>query len=203
MGFAEGRAGQRTTSDGAPSEYRLTRTTAIAVAEAHGRYMDAVLRGRVFMACQQAAAALGTALTATVATICLYNPSESNVNLVLLQSSIAIPVGTTAGQLVYAVNDTPGQVIPVTTTALTPRNALLGSGQAPVGRVFSIATLPANPVAVRVAAGIISTTPGGVHGIVDDVGGAIILGPNTAVTLQGITTNATGQMGILWEEVPI
>lgn len=201
--LAEGRAGQTTVQDGADRELRLVRTGAVAVADAHGRHYDAVTRGNCFVVSQQAAAALGTALTATAVTLTLYNPAGSGKNLVLLQATLAIPVATTAGFVAYAVNDTPAQAVPATTTATTIRNAQLGSGNASVARAYTAATLPAAPVAVRVLAGIISTTPGGVHTIVDNVDGGIILTSNTAVTIQGVTTNATGVISLLWEEVAL
>lgn len=167
----------------------------------HGKYFDSVDAGRCFMCAQQAAAALGTALTATAVTVTLYNPIGSGKNLVLLQATLAVVVGTTAGQVVYAVNDNIAAAIPATNTELTVRNCKLGGGEASMGKIYSVTTLPAAPVAVRVLAGIISTTPGGVHNFVDDVDGAIILQENTAVTIQGITTNATGQIGLMWEQV--
>lgn len=204
--LAEGRVGQSNIADGSVVELRLTRTGGAAVANAHARYWDAVVRGNVFLAAQQSASALGTALTATAVTLTLWNPPGSGRNLVLMRTTLAIPVATTAGQVVYAVNGTVGQAAPTATTDLASgiQNALVGgAGASPVARVFSAATLPAAPVARRVLAGIISVTPGGVHTIVDDVDGEIIIAPNGIVTIQGITTNATGQIGLSWEEVSL
>lgn len=195
------RTGQGIASDGVPDEGRLTRHKAIAVTDGHARFYDAVQRGNVFMCAQQAAAALGTGLTATAVTLTLYNPSTSPVHLVMMQTTLVVPVATTAGFVTYAVNDDASAAIPATVTALTVRNAKLGSNKTGYAKVYSAATLPAAPVAVRHIAGIISTTPGGVHTIVDNVDGAIQLMPNTAVTIQGITTNATGVISLLWEEV--
>jgi hypothetical protein len=199
----EGEAGQVVTQDGANRTLRLTRYTGLAVTPAHGDYYDAVSRGNCFQASLQSAVALGTALTLTAVTFTLFNPAASGKNLVLLETTLAIPVATTAGQVVYAVNDTPGQAAPTGTAVVTggPKNCLLGSGAASVAQVFSAANLPLAPVARRVLAGIISTTPGGVHHIVDRVDGKMILTPGTMVTIQGITTNATGIIGMMWEEV--
>lgn len=198
---AEGVVGQRTAGDGSDLPYRLTRYLAIAVAEAHGLYYDAISRGNCFYASQQAAAALGTALTATAVTMTLYNPTGSQKNLQLMEVQLAVPVATTAGQVVYAVNGVAGQVAPTGTTVLASgiQNALIGGGTNPVGVVYSAATLPAAPIARRVLAGIVSTTPGGVHSFVDRPG--MILQPGMMVTIQGITTNATGIISFLWEEV--
>lgn len=198
---AEYRVGQGVASDGALDEGRLTRHKGIAVTDAHGRLYDAVQRGNCYVAAMQAAAALGTGLTATAVTLTLYNPSSSPVHLVLLQTTLIVPVATTAGFVTYGVNDDASAAIPTGLTPITTRNAKLGSNKSSIGKVYSAATLPATPVAVRHLAGIISTTPGGVHTIVDNVDGGLQLMPNTAVTIQGVTTNATGAISVLWEEV--
>ena len=189
--------------DGASRAPRGCRYGEAAVTQAHGRYQDAVDRGAVFHASLPAAVALGTALTATGVTFTLANPAGSGKNLVLLQATLAVVVGTTAGFVVYAVNNTPGQVAVVYGTPLAAgiHNAMLGAGDASIAKVCSACTLPAAPIVLRVMAGIISTTPGGVHSIVDDIGGAIVLPENTAITVQGITTNATGVISMMWEEV--
>jgi hypothetical protein len=201
--IADGKAGQNIVQDGAESELRLGRYGALAMMSSHARYYDAVVRGNVFVASLQSAVALGTALTATAVTFTLYNPAGSGKNLVIMQTSLAVVVATTAGFVVYAVNGTPGQAVPATVTVLASgiQNALVGGGSNPTGVVYSAATLPAAPVARRVLGGIISTTPGGVHTIVDQIDGGIVLTPNMAVTIQGITTNATGVIGMVWEEV--
>lgn len=196
-----GQVGTTGVGDGSSRSARGGRYGAQAVMQSHASNFDAVDRGNMFMCSMQAAAALGTGLTATAVTFTLHNPSGSGKNLVIVQTTLAVVVGTTAGFVVYAVNDTPAQAAPATTTALTIRNCNLGAGSASVARVFSVATLPAAPVATRVLAGIISTTPGGVHSIVDMVNGGIILPENTSVTIQGITTNATGVISMMWEEV--
>ena len=199
----EGTAGQRVVSDGADAEIRMGRYGCAAVMDSHARYYDAVSRGNCYIASMQAAAALGTALTATAVTMTLFNPAGSGRNLVLMQTTLAVVVGTTAGFVVYGVNGTAGQAAPTVTTVLASgiQNALVGGGNTAVGVVYSAATLPAAPVARRVLAGIISTTPGGVHTIIDNVEGGIILQPGMMVTVQGVTSNATGVISYLWEEV--
>jgi hypothetical protein len=199
--LSEATVGQRVLQDGNETELRLTRYGGLAVNHANVRFYDCVSRGNCFVVSQQAAAALGTALTATAVTLTLYNPTASGRNLVLIESTLVVPVATSAGQVVYAVNDTAGQAAPATTTAATIRNCLLGAGSASQARAFTAATLPSVPVAVRNLAGIISATPGGVHTIVDNVDGKLIITPGTMVTIQGITTNATGVISLLWEEV--
>jgi hypothetical protein len=202
--LVQGKVGQTTATDGSEENLRLGNTCEVAVMQSHGDYYDAVKRGFVFGASMQAAAALGTGLTATGVTFTLYNASTTK-NLVILETHLAVVVGTTAGFVVYAINDTVGQAAPATVTAISSgiHNLLLGSTNGSVAAVYTVATLPAAPKAIRTLAGIISTTPGGVHSIVDKVNGGIIVSPNMSVTIQGVTTNATGVIGMTWEEVPI
>ena len=171
--------------------------------DSHAQLFDCVSRGNCYTASMQAAAALGTAFTATAVTITLYNPANSSKVLVLLRTQLCIVVATTAGHVDYAVNDTLNQAAPTATTPITVHNAQLGRSIGNVGQAFSAATLPATPVGIGPIAGIVSTTPGGVHSIIDKVDGAIQLYPNSMLTVQGITTNATGLVGFLWEEVDL
>lgn len=191
--------------DGVLNQYlRAGKTGELITAEAHARYYEAVSRGSVFCACNQAEITFGTGLTATAVTFTLYNPLGSPVNLVLLSCGITVRTATTAGHIVYAANVNPAAAIPATNTELVVRNAKL-NGSAGYAKVYSVTTLPAAPVAVRVAgaAGVISATAGAAHLIRDYVEGSIILTPNTAVTVQGITIAGTGIIDMCWEEVPI
>lgn len=198
----EARVAQGVAADGALDELRLTRQKGLATADAHGRYFDAVDRGNCFFACLTSPCTWGTALTATAVTYTLYNPSGSGKNLVLLETTATVITQTAAGSVVYAVNDIPGQVIPVTTTALTIRNCKLGGGASSVARAYSAATLPAAPIAVRNFFSVAATAATGLSPVIltDEVAGRIILPPNTAVTLQGITIAGTGFVSMLWEE---
>lgn len=194
------RAGQRVVSDGSDVEPRLGRYLAQAVMDAHGRYYDAVDRGNCYMGAMQSAAALGTALTATAVTLTLYNPPGSGVQLEVLEATLALVTATLAGFVVLAVNADPG-ASPITTgTAAAIRNCKLNTSAGAKAKLYTACTLPAAPVVHRVLAGVISTTPGGIHSIVDDVGGRIVLPPNTAMTIQGVTTNATGVAAFMWQE---
>lgn len=198
----EARVAQGVAADGALDELRLTRQKGLATADAHGRYFDAVDRGNCFFAQLTSACTWGTALTATAVTFTLYNPSGSGRNLVLLETTGTVISQSTAGSVVYAVNDIPGQAIPATTTALTIRNCKLGQGSSSVARAYSAATLPAAPIAVRNFFSVAATAATGLTPVMltDEVAGRIILTPNTAVTVQGITIVGTGFLSMMWEE---
>lgn len=162
-------------------------------------YEEMVARGEVMCAANQSAVTWGTALTATAVTFTLYNPVGSPVDLVVLWTGITVVTSTTAGSVVYAANVNNAAVIPATNTTLTVRNAKL-DGSAGYGIAYSVTTLPAAPVAIRTLAFGPVTATAGTGTISDDVKGAIVLGPNTAVTIQGITIVGTGLVSMFWRE---
>lgn len=196
-------------ADGNRLNVRLGKNGELIVGQGHARYHEAVSRGRCFHASMQAGASLGTALTATAVTLTLYNPVNSGVNLSLLRSSVAIttvPGGAGTAVYAYAVNVNPLAAVPATNTEAVVRNCLLGSA-AGVAKAYTATTLPAVPVIARVA-------PGGIYwataaaaaapmAVSDDVDGAIVLAPNTAVTIQGIGVATSGIVSLMWEEIPI
>ena len=173
---------------------------------AHCKYYNPVTRKKVWQATLQAGTALGTALTATAVTMTLYNPVGSTVRLILMQVRVAITGVQGAGEDTYvlAANLDPTAAVPATVTPVTPRNCLLGETALPSGLVYSAATLPAVPEAVRVVGSSYFATAVAMNEIAhfDDVDGAIVLAPNTAVTLQNIGIGATGIVSMMWEEVP-
>ncbi len=164
-----------------------------------GEYEEMASRGEVYCACNQAAVTFGTALTATAVTFTLYNPVGSPVDLVLLNVGVTFATGTTAGELVLAANVNNNAAVPGTNTALTVRNARL-EGSAGYGVAYSVTTLPSAPVAIRTVGYVVSTAPVNAGILNDEVKGAVILGPNTAVTVQGITVVATGLVSMFWRE---
>lgn len=197
-----------TRADGSRiDDLRFDKTLAQVVTDAHGRYFEAASRpGRVFAASLQAGTALGTALTLTAVTLTLWNPAGSGVLVSILSAGVAIttaPAGSAA--LVYAVNFNPIGAAPATVTALASgsRAMPLGSEVVPVAKVYSAATLPAAPVAARVLATVLATGSTGVGYFRDDVAGAIVLAPNSCVTIQNIGTAMSGIVDIMWEEIPI
>ena len=187
-------------SDGVTQQYpRTSRMGAWVTTPAHGKYAEASLRGRLYCAANQAEVTYGTALTATAVTFTLYNPIGSPVDLSLLQIGIATRTSSTAGHLLLAANVNNTAAAPATNTELTIRNCKL-DGSAGYAKVYSATTLPAAPVAILALLSMGVTVTG--EGNFVDVDGAITLGPNTAVTVQGITVVGTGILSMVWEEVP-
>lgn len=199
----DGEVGQGVFQDGAREAFRLTRYGGLAVCDSNARYWDAVMRGNCFYAAQQAAAAFGTALTATAVTLTLYNPVGSQRNLVLIEATASVASVTVAGQVVYAINNSPGQAAPASVTKLASgiQNCLIGAGNNSIAAVYSAATLPAAPLAARVFFSCSGTSSPTTETIMDPIDGKLIITPGSMVTIQGITTNATGILSMMWEEV--
>jgi hypothetical protein len=187
-------------ADGSQNLYpTVNRFSSALVAGYSAEYEEYVSRGECYCACNQSVVTWGTVLTATAVTFTLYNPAGSPVDLVLLSTGITFAACSTAGSLVYAANVNNAAVIPATNTLLTVRNARL-DGSGGFGIAYSVTTLPAAPVAIRTAAFGPVTATAATGAIVDDVKGGIVIGPNTAVTIQGITIVGTGLVSMLWRE---
>ena len=211
--LAEIRTGIVRASDGTVNPARAGRFGELICGDTVGKYFELAKQGQLFCASMQGGTTLGTVLQNTAVTFTLYNPSASGVLVSLLECSIsftALQVTTTTIEtLVYAANLNTAAAIPTATTALTVRSALLGAGSGQA-QAFSAATLPATPVVIRVfplnafctvttqlAESSLSAT--------DKIDGAIVLQPNTAVTIQELatTTSASGIISMLWAEIPL
>ena len=187
-------------STGAPSPYTATKSGAIRSSDAHGRYYDATEAGRVFYASGNAGVATPNGLSASSTVMTLYNPANSGVNLALLDISVACTARPAADvAVVLAGNLLVGQAAPTTVTLIGARSGMLGS---PCGRalVYSTATLPTVPVAVRPLLAV-ALAGCNMYSAVD-VGGALIVPPTIMVSIQA-TAAITILPSMTWEEVPI
>jgi hypothetical protein len=173
--------------------------------DAHARYMDAVLNGNVWLACNIASTAV-TALNATATGLILTNPAGSNKWLVLwdigvIQTSTAT---TTANAgIVLAANVNPVAAAVTHTTPLSVRNCLLGASATSVGLADSSATLPAAPVRIRAIwqPSVSATAAVAIPPVVlDNIDGKIALLPGTSVSLSAESALSC-IAHITWEEV--
>ncbi len=188
-------------ADGSSVIYpRTDRYHSLRAVLAVGEYEEITARGEVYCACNQTAVTLGTALTGTAVTFTLYNPIGSPVDLVLLNVHVALATGTTAGEIVLAGNvNNNAAAVTLGGTNLTVYNARL-DGSAGYGKAAQSCTLPVAPVAIRTVGYVVSTAPVNAGIINDEVKGGVVLGPNTAVTVQGITVVGTAQISMFWRE---
>lgn len=217
---AQGIAGPQVAFDGAQPSLRQGRLGELIDGNSVGKYYELGRRGQMFTASMQAAASLGTALTASAVTLTLWNPIGSTVNLAILQTAVnvtAITSAANAASIVYAASlglstglaptaTTPAKVA---STFLGGTNANIG-GATPVGQCYTAATLGATaPIAVRnfplvINQSIANATPTSMNtAAIDYVDGALIVGPGTAVTIQSIATVApSGIISWVWAEIP-
>jgi hypothetical protein len=195
--------GPQVLGDGASVTARAGRTGELDVADTHGRYQEATYRGNVFLASNQAAQSLSTALSATQTGFTLTNPAGSGKLLVVLDACIALasaPAGIST--LVWAANVNTVAAAVTQTTPLTVRSANLGFAGTAVGLAASAVTLPAAPVVVRpVSGGPVATGSVTSAFIRDEIAGSLILQPGTALSLSALTTAISVICGLVWEEI--
>lgn len=178
------------------------------VQDAHGRYLDAVLTGRVFRL--SAAAAGPTAYTGAAAgtpLLAVHNPANSGKTLAIIGAGFAGRAsGSGAGQSGLAFWTGPS-VLPTGTTTV-PTSALSGalSGSAALGFVNTALT---NSTALALALPLATyywATAAGAFMASGwfDVGGLLVVPPGNQVAL-GVTTvplSWTVDVSLLWEELP-
>lgn len=200
--LAELKVGPRIAADSAQIELRGDRTGSLVVSDSHGRYQEAALRGSLFFAANQAGIATPVGLATASKNFTLYNPAGSGRNLVLIDVVVQSQSDAASGGLYLVGNLTATQAAPVTNTAETVRNCLLG-GPAGVGLVYNTTTLAATPVIIRPLPGLVFTTSGMVLGYArDEVAGSIIIPPGIYISIQG-SAAFTLVCSMTWEEVTI
>jgi len=201
-----GQVGPRAAlGDGSENLVRTCRTGEIAVSDAHARYFEACARGNVFCGGNTAAQATSTS-SATATGLILTNPLGSGKYLAILDIEVGVGAAVAAAFEVGLFANINTLAAAVTqTTPITPRNALLGSSLTGVGLLASAATLPAAPTHIRtlLASGWVTATAQSMEVVKDEVAGAIILLPNTAVSIQSVLGTQSIIASMTWEEVAI
>jgi len=206
----EGKVGPVAAADQTVNELRLTKDTAVVTQHAHARYQEAVYRGSVFSAANQASQALtavGTAMTGFV----LYNPINSGKNLVLWEVDIALSAavaGTASAQVISLAGAVgPNVAAPTSTTALTIVNNLLNPASTAVAKAYSTSTtVGVTPTIIKPLFGLQAATAVGlaIFQFDDEIAGQIVIPPGVFVCLAftgGAAPSAISSM--TWEEIPI
>lgn len=147
-----------------------------------------------------------TVLHATCTGLVLENPWGSNKDLIVDNMSFVGSTLTTIRELGIAGNASLSTVGSSTTTAAVIHNARTrGSNvRTGVGKVYSIATLPASPVWIRpIGSARVTTAVNGLPAMVADFKGTLIVPPGGFVCFAALTTAATGLCSITWAEADI
>ncbi len=191
------------TADGAAPNLRSGNLAELITQELHGRYYEQVYRKNMFWAANQAAQAISVALATTYTGLCLSNPAGSGVNLVLNKVGIALSVAPAAIAPIGLITGYLSTGLVTHTAALVPASALIGSGQNPVAKADSQATLVGTPAWTKMLMGgfTAAALPSAGPSLID-LEGAIILPPGAYAAI-GALTAVTGLFSILWEEVPV
>lgn len=201
---AEGRVGPVVAADGTLNPARLERTGGLVVADAHGRYREAVARGGVYggaISGQVTSVGLATGYTG----LCLSNPPGSGVNLSLLKVGYSFIVVFAAGAVIGLMVGWNATEV-THTTPVTPRNKLLANPAAGAGKLDSAATLPIAPTLDTILAsgdtGAITTAPFIPGGLVD-IDGLTEIPPGgfAAIFTSTASGAAGGAFSMAWEEI--
>lgn len=211
---------------GTPAPFTSAPSGGQRVVDAHSRFMDAALGGRLFSAgmtltsISNATFTTGT-LTATCTPIIgLWNPANSGKYLVVLQARLqlvttALSTPTGPGGLVWATSASQSAI----STGITPLSRLSLSASGAVGKGFAntaltglsgslvvqeasgFTTYPINATAAETAAGFMPAAPGGI----DHIDGGFVIPPGGVIALLATTTPVaiSAASSILWEEVPV
>lgn len=178
------------------------------VLDAHGRYMDAVLSGRVFqLSVAGGAATAYTGGAAGTPLIAIHNPANSAKNIIVLGIGIASRVAASAAGTVGfnlwggpSALPTGTQTVPTNLYSLTTGGAS-ARGFANTALTGSTALGLLLPLAsyywATAAAAVIAPS-------YFDIGGLLIATPGNQIALGGTAalTSATYDVSLIWEEVP-
>jgi hypothetical protein len=203
----EGRVGRITSADSGVNPIRQHTDGALVVRSSSAKYADAVLAGRVFVACNQAAVAVTAAMATTYTGFVLFNPAASTVNLVLLRFGYSFTIAAPTAATVIGLMT--GTVVTAATmdaaAAITPRNRLVGSTIASQAIVDNACTLNGTPVLEQVfgQVGTGATTVPLVAQINEvDLDGSMIIKPGSYVAAYSFAANtASAIFSMMWEEV--
>ncbi len=178
--------------------------------DAHARYMDAVLQGNVYVACNQAIGTLQTGLTTAQTGLGLFNPQSSGKRLVIWSASCSFTVAQPTTASVYGLCAATNtiQAVPTSQTAAVVRNARLGANAVSAATALTAGTLAVAPVAVSIlgvamtgAITVVTMQPS----FTREYAGALIVEPGTYLGFfASVAPAATSFWGeLVWEEIPV
>jgi hypothetical protein len=203
-----GKAGPRPIQDGGLDALRLSKDAALVNVPGHAQYQEAVMRGNVFISCNQTGVTTQAGLAVTTPTLTLYNPVNSGKAGVLLYAGFVMSVSTAAACVVWLAANVNASASAVTGTAATLSSCRIADPAQPTLKCYTAATLPAAPVAISilgVGCQAALTTALQLYAFQRYYDGSIIVWPGGALSFQ--TSTASGAAGawgeFVWEEVSI
>ena len=215
------RVGPQQNQDSAAVPLRCMKDFALAKADAHAHFREAVYRGGVYCASTAisvdtgtGAVAPGTALGTTMAMV-LYNPVGSGVNLDIWRLRMIWLPGATgnttvmgAGNVVLAQSP---QIVSPGGTAIVPVSCLIGSAAVGKAKPFTSGTITTAPTIVRPTSiniqAITAAGPTATNGWVWEelFDGEFLLLPGNVLCVGAVAAAGTTPLvglGLTWEETP-
>lgn len=207
------RVGPAYQADGnATQDVRQDAHGALIVLQAGGKYKEAVKRGNVYSATSAAAGVALTNALGTTSEFTLYNPVGSGKNFILHKITYSLRAGTSGARVVHLTAGPTTDAVPSGGTAITPKNRLLGAANASVataGEGMTCTTQAAKMVDILCTTNeaVFATTALNDELIEKDLDGSLIVGPGTAIHVQGTGDAGSGTPKVCiscqWEEEPI
>lgn len=208
--LAEARTGLIASSDGAVNPLRTDKTGALLTADAHGKYMEAVLRGNAyFLSIASGAPTAYVGAAGGTPLLAVHNPTGSGKALALLAASGLVRVTATAAGTTDLVLWAGSSVLP-TGTVTAPRSLLSFAQSGGVGVGFSNAALTGSTALNLVAAlnfyyWASAAGAFAANGGLIDLNGLVILTPGMQAALGAtvVPTATTWDASLFWEEIAI
>lgn len=203
----KGLVGPQSMGDGQEGLIRLGNSGDV-IANMHGEFAEAVLRGKCFYAATAATGVAHGTVIGTTGPFTLFNPLASNVNAVVWVAAMGYVSGTLGAGVIHWVANTNPAAAAVTGTTIVTVNALIGGATGKV-QAFTTSTLPASPTLFRVFGSIgpiLATSAERPWVLKDDVNGAFVVQPGCSVSLEATATAGTAPLVVYtcaWEEVPV
>lgn len=208
--------GPSKATDGLDIRLRSGTDAQLMVSELHGKYAEAMLRGKLFYG---ASASGGIALIAPATTgghPTLWNPQGSGVNISICRLALSYVSGNNAPTAIEWASTTStgsqpatGSAI-LTATRVAPSPALVGGTGiskvywSPTTNTFTAAPAFIHPAGISLDTMVAAST-NAPFTIIVDYDGTFGVAPGAAVSLctQAATTTALLQVGVFWEEIDI
>jgi hypothetical protein len=183
---------------------RGSKDSHVLVHDAHSKYLQAALDGRLWSAANLAGTPVTTqaGLSATTPAFTLYNPASSGTILSLIQFGFACTTSPAAITVACLATNLPTAAAPSAVTLAPIYNTLTGATAGSVGQPYAIATLATAPIAryympVNLAASSLVPCMSDYN-----IDGKICVAPGVALSFQTLAAAAV-VCHCFWEEVPL
>lgn len=205
MSTSNMKAGELFIADGSDATLRAGRYGDLIVSQLHGRYYETSFRKHGFSVANQAVATTTVGLATTYTGLCLSNPINSTVNLVLNKCTFFQSVIQSTQVEAFGIAFGFNAATNVThTTPATPQSTLIGSGVSAIAKADTSATLPTAPIYDTFVGATSTATADATAGLIDFEGSSILPPGGYAAWVTPAQASVAGMwFSFKWEEVSI